>query len=418
MSGRTPNDDHLAELARLIGQDVPFRDPRSEGARPAPRRDAATPYVEAPQSAPGWLARQRGAGSQAVAASPAPSHDDDAHYEDAARYSPPVSQARREDEPRHIDAHYDAVSHDGIHSGGADGYAEAQYDASYDPAHADETGQYYDDAHQADAYADEVPSRRPRAVALVAAVVGLAVLGTGGVFAYRAISGPSSSSAQPPVIKAQDAPTKVVPPPATADNQPVKQIYDRVSDKGGAEKLGTTPEEPLDVKGANQRAGIPGLLGTVPPSGIAPQTAPQAGPGPAGEPKKVKTVPIRPDQATGTTAPATRAPAAAPPANAPMRVTSNQTQTPPARNAAVSGGFVVQVASQRSELDAQASFRSLQSKYPTVLGSQQAMIRKFDSGEKGVYYRAQVGPFATIDQAKEMCSSLQAAGGQCVVQKN
>jgi cell division protein FtsN len=52
-----------------------------------------------------------------------------------------------------------------------------------------------------------------------------------------------------------------------------------------------------------------------------------------------------------------------------------------------------------------------------VLGGYQANIRRADLGEKGVYYRVQVGPFAS-DQATELCSRLQSAGGQCVVQRN
>jgi len=79
---------------------------------------------------------------------------------------------------------------------------------------------------------------------------------------------------------------------------------------------------------------------------------------------------------------------------------------------------VVQVASQRSEADAQASFKSLQQKYPSVLGGYQVIVRRADLGDKGVYYRAQVGPFATAEQANEMCSSLKSAGGQCIVQRN
>jgi hypothetical protein len=79
---------------------------------------------------------------------------------------------------------------------------------------------------------------------------------------------------------------------------------------------------------------------------------------------------------------------------------------------------VVQVASQRSESDAHASFKALQQKYPSVLGSHQVTVRRADLGEKGVYYRAQIGPFSTAEQAQEMCSSLKSAGGQCLVQRN
>jgi cell division protein FtsN len=46
------------------------------------------------------------------------------------------------------------------------------------------------------------------------------------------------------------------------------------------------------------------------------------------------------------------------------------------------------------------------------------VIRRAELGDKGVYYRAMVGPFTSVEQATELCSSLKAAGGQCVVQKN
>jgi SPOR domain len=39
-------------------------------------------------------------------------------------------------------------------------------------------------------------------------------------------------------------------------------------------------------------------------------------------------------------------------------------------------------------------------------------------GDKGIYFRALVGPFASSGEAGELCSSLKAAGGQCIVQRN
>jgi cell division septation protein DedD len=82
------------------------------------------------------------------------------------------------------------------------------------------------------------------------------------------------------------------------------------------------------------------------------------------------------------------------------------------------GGYAVQVSSQRSEGEAQAAFRSLQAKYPQELGSRHAEIRRADLGAKGIYYRALVGPFATGEQASNLCRSLKAAGGSCIVQRN
>jgi len=86
-----------------------------------------------------------------------------------------------------------------------------------------------------------------------------------------------------------------------------------------------------------------------------------------------------------------------------------------------SGGAFPRCAEQhkaRREADAQATFRTLQGKYPDVLGSHQPLIRRADLGEKGVYYRAMVGPFGTPEEASQFCGSLKTAGGQCVVQRN
>jgi cell division septation protein DedD len=94
------------------------------------------------------------------------------------------------------------------------------------------------------------------------------------------------------------------------------------------------------------------------------------------------------------------------------------TPVPAAPAPSAGGGYVVQVSSQKSEADAQASFRSLQGKFPAVLGSRSPLIKRADLGEKGVYYRAMVGPFGSPDEASQFCGNLKTAGGQCVVQRN
>ena len=82
------------------------------------------------------------------------------------------------------------------------------------------------------------------------------------------------------------------------------------------------------------------------------------------------------------------------------------------------GGYMVQVSSQRTEAEAQAWYRALQAKYPAVLGSRRPTIKRADLGEKGIFFRTQVGPFASAEEAGKMCNSLKAAGGQCLVQRN
>jgi sporulation related protein len=82
------------------------------------------------------------------------------------------------------------------------------------------------------------------------------------------------------------------------------------------------------------------------------------------------------------------------------------------------GGFVVQLSSQRSEEDALASYRALQSKFPDLLGMRAPIIKRADLGSVGVHYRAVVGPFETREEASLLCDSLRTAGGHCVVQRN
>jgi hypothetical protein len=90
---------------------------------------------------------------------------------------------------------------------------------------------------------------------------------------------------------------------------------------------------------------------------------------------------------------------------------------PPVAKGAV-GGYIVQVAARRSKADAQASFLSLQSKFPRQLGGRTAIFQRADLGAKGIYYRALVGPFASAGAADQFCGSLKAAGGECMVQRN
>jgi hypothetical protein len=95
-----------------------------------------------------------------------------------------------------------------------------------------------------------------------------------------------------------------------------------------------------------------------------------------------------------------------------------QTEPGTSDNSAAVGDYLVQVSSQRSEQDAAASYKVLQDKFPGVLGAWVPIITRADTGASGIFYRAAVGPFKTADEASQFCSTLKAAGGQCVVQRN
>jgi hypothetical protein len=106
------------------------------------------------------------------------------------------------------------------------------------------------------------------------------------------------------------------------------------------------------------------------------------------------------------------APAAAP------RVRTAVTSTAPSAAPASGGGSYVQITSRRTEGEAQAEFRAQQGKFPDQLNGREPVIRRADLGEKGTFYRALVGPFASAEDAAQWCSGLKAAGGNCILHRN
>lgn len=456
--------DPLAELARLIGQADPlstFARDQSPPARHAdydayePPASSASGYDDEPVSRPSWV--------QNLAAA---RRTQDHPYGDEEHYDP-----RNADQRQHADRnvqHAPRFDDSGLESlaaahmrghpvAGDDRYDDVLYGhPEQDPArqgqYAAQDGQYDDGSYGRPPYDDGLDQEAPRArrggTMTVIFVLLLAVVGTGAAFAYRTFIG-SPRSGEPPVIKADTGPNKIVP----AGDGSGKQIYDRVGDKS-AERMVSREEQPVDVNAkTGPRVVFPPLTQNAnPPSAASASTSVRptgAGVGNGTlsggeEPRKIRTLSIRPDQPDSASAatPAARAPQPAaqrapvpnstastgassngPVSLAPQAQPSAAAAEPRARvasvnPAAVTSGSYVQVSSQKTEADAQASFRALQSKYSGILGSRTASVRRADLGTKGVFYRAMVGPFGTIDEATQFCVNLKSAGGQCVVQRN
>jgi hypothetical protein len=57
--------------------------------------------------------------------------------------------------------------------------------------------------------------------------------------------------------------------------------------------------------------------------------------------------------------------------------------------------------------------RVLQAKCPNRLSG-----RRVDLGAAGIFYRALVGPFESAEKAAKLCRGLEAARGDCMIQKN
>jgi cell division septation protein DedD len=79
------------------------------------------------------------------------------------------------------------------------------------------------------------------------------------------------------------------------------------------------------------------------------------------------------------------------------------------------GGYVVQLASFRSQSDAQAEYGRLKAKYPSIIGPHPARISQASVGGS-TRYRLGLGPLTTRDQASQICGNLFAAGERdCLV---
>jgi hypothetical protein len=462
--------DPLAELARLIGQTDPFGTMGRANAQVQPPRTSARdqyqpppapepePDDSLPAGPPPWMQRatrhevppqdypsavhplQRYATPRAA---PAPD------YEQA----PPYADAEQEPDP----SRYDEALYGQLDPGAQD---------QHDPAYADDAYAYQDGYGDG---ADEPVEKRRGGMITVVVVLALAVVGTGAAFAYRTFVA-SPRSGEPPIIRADTGPTKIVPAPSDGS----AKVPDRMAAGDGTEKIVPREEAPVDVNARSgprvvfpplNQNGNPPSAASVAPSGGAPLAGAGNGTLPNNEPRKIKTLAVRGDQPDGAAMPVASAPPPPPPAkpaaaakstaapapavprtqpsaanaSAPLSLAPQGNQPAPAadtrtRVAATSpaqaapetapsgggggGGYLVQVSSQRNEADAQASYRALQGKFPGVLGSRAPVIKRADLGDKGVYYRAMVGPFGSPDEASQFCSSLKTAGGQCVVQRN
>jgi hypothetical protein len=468
--------DPLAELARLIGQTDPFggmsranaqvpprpaaRDPYQRPAEP-PYQRPAEPDVAPPAGPPPWLQR---ANRQEIPRQEVSPQEDPPDYPSSVhplqRYATarpaPAPEPTYEEEPRYEqEPHYadepepepDPSRYDDALYGRPDAGAQPYL---HDPAYAEDDAFAYQDGYEDGA--DERVQKRRGGMITVIVVLALAVVGTGAAFAYRSYVG-TPRTGEPPIIKADTSPTKVVPAPSDGS----AKLPDRMAAGDGTEKIVPREEAPVDVNKAGPRVVFPPLNqnGNPPsPASVAPGNPPPASAGngtlPNTEPRKVRTLTVKGDQPDGSTVPAGSPPPAAakqaprnPPssanasANAPLSLVPQANQAAPApaaeprtrvantnpvqpapSAAPAGGGYVVQVSSQRSEADAQASFRALQGKFPAVLGSHDPLIKRADLGEKGVYYRAMVGPFGTSEEAAQFCGNLKSAGGQCVVQRN
>jgi hypothetical protein len=447
--------DPLAELARIVGHDDPFRALLASGSTK-------------PAAAPAAGARQGG-------------------RIEPAFFDEPQQPAGQPVPADAFDQYLASVQHET--------YAGQD---EQDPAAFDDSGE---------GYRAPVTKRPQRKLVQVGAGLGVLMLCVTGALGWKLLHGHGSSGG-PVTVLADKTPLKIAP--QTTDGLEIpdqkKQIYERNA-KDGQIKVVNREEQPLDVAQAARAASKDSGSTTPGNTALLVDTL--------GEPRRVRTVSVKPDtpvsaasqaQAQGqapaqqaqapsqpqrvaaadsqarspvspiptmmmpdgsdnsasqapaapvrrttrslpsTTEPAKpvqtadasgatpsmptpeAAPAPAPAARkAPQRVASIAPETTastdanavaapaqPASHAAV-GGFSVQIGVRASDADARSAFRQMQGKFSMLAGKPE-LIQQAEVGGKSIY-RVRVGPLAKAD-ATSLCTELKGAGGQCFVSKN
>jgi hypothetical protein len=95
---------------------------------------------------------------------------------------------------------------------------------------------------------------------------------------------------------------------------------------------------------------------------------------------------------------------------------SPPSQSTPSEAAPQTPGFVMIFSSHRSEADAMAEFERLRQSHAGLVGSLTPSVRKTNLGSSGTRYQLSLGVIPTREAAKNLCTSLFAAGEKdCIV---
>lgn len=119
---------------------------------------------------------------------------------------------------------------------------------------------------------------------------------------------------------------------------------------------------------------------------------------------------------TAAVEPSVPAPAPAVPPPAPSAPAAAPAPAPAAQTAsAVSGGAVLQVGAYPSEALALEAWQNFQLEHSALAAGLAPDIQRADLGDRGIWYRVRIGPYADDTAASAACESLVASGGSCFV---
>ncbi|AMW35209.1 SPOR domain-containing protein [Haematospirillum jordaniae] len=284
---------------------------------------------------------------------------------------------------------------------------------------------------------DADDSRRGRGLLLAAFLIGIAIVGSAGVYMARSNTSGTDGRITAPTILAETNPYKVRPadPGGLQVPNQDKLVYDRLSSgtvrSSGVEKLLPEPVEPVSP---SQVERMPSILGGANNSQPVPAVTPDISPPSAIKSNATNTkqlIPL-PDVPAGKIVadvpvpvpPVQQAPVVAtPPAtvNAPVMgerapveknlvAPSNERtltdKSAPVRPGVTGGSYAVQLAALRDEASVRKTWENLKAKHPQQLASLSMSIERADLGQKGIYYRLRATGLSSEADARRLCAEL------------
>jgi hypothetical protein len=265
----TRSADPLAELARIVGQDDPFKSLLAQDRPVQRQQDAEELFQEGANRYPP-PPPLRGSYDDARGLEPRidPSFEQFLAEESQRTVPSPAAFPPPPPPPSHDDRLYEAQDYD---------------DRAFAPA-----AEYEEDAP---ALPEEPQQKSRKSLIVVGAVLGVAIVGVAGALTFGG-GNLGRTSGEPPIVKADAGPNKVAPqsPGGLEVPNQNKQIYERTQGDANS-KIVNREEQPIDVR---QAARV--VLAPPGQAGVNPNTAASPPPVPGlGEPRRVRTVSVRPD---------------------------------------------------------------------------------------------------------------------------
>jgi cell division septation protein DedD len=246
---------------------------------------------------------------------------------------------------------------------------------------------------------------RPRRWHVLAVVAMVMVGSSSGLWAFYHWMSRKTAQVEVPLIRAEVEPVRRRPADPGGMEIPGQGtlVLDSKRTPIKVEQLLPPPEAPLPR---------PAVVETPPEPGVnAPQPAPAAPIAPT-----TTSEPTAPTPAPAIAAAVPPAPAAAPPAATPPAKPAAAPATAPA-SPTIGKGYFLQLGAGRSAESAKQEGQRIRQRQADLLGTLTLITPRVDLGERGTFYRIQVGPIADAAQAEHRCNELKRRGVGCLLVK-